>query len=384
LALAAGNRIQLIDVRPPGKAELSFRAGVARFNAAWHEEQAQRSEEARDWYAAVFHWERLAQLPSDPGKRYWQKLETACARLGDWRPALAVCDRLLRRDATLGPIYFRRARVRAHLLQFHEAAADQLVGLVLLARNPLGWPELAAEAAAEGDDHAERGNWGEASRAFADAARWQPTYSEYRFRLAWSQLAGGKRVAFRTTCRALYSQRRPPADVGRTYRLMAHLGFDLAPGPSLLRGLGQPAAQALLDNQRRASDMAIVWTACLAPDSGLPAAELVRLAQRRVEAQPNLWGVLENLGAAEYRAGNYEQAAKILERAVKRHGAGGTNWMKLFLALACHKLEQPATARDWFEKAVLPKGADWQERLLFHQLRAEASALLKLPAGPKR
>jgi hypothetical protein len=40
----------------------------------------------------------------------------------------------LQRDGTLGVVHMRRARLRAHVFQFHEATADNLAGLALLRR----------------------------------------------------------------------------------------------------------------------------------------------------------------------------------------------------------------------------------------------------------
>jgi hypothetical protein len=133
LALAVGDHIELIDLRPPDEVELGLRAFMARFDASWHGEAAKASENQEQWYAAAFHWGQLAE--HDPrDTQAWQKLQASCARLGNWQLALAPCDRLLQRDATLGAVYLRRAGLRAHLFQFREATADHVAGLALLAR----------------------------------------------------------------------------------------------------------------------------------------------------------------------------------------------------------------------------------------------------------
>jgi hypothetical protein len=133
LALAVGDQIELIDLRPPDDVELGLREFMARFDASWHGEAAKASENQEQWYAAAFHWGQLAE--HDPrDTQAWQKLEASCARLGNCQLALTTCDRLLQRDATLGAVYLRRARLRAHLFQFREATADHLAGLALLAR----------------------------------------------------------------------------------------------------------------------------------------------------------------------------------------------------------------------------------------------------------
>jgi WD40 repeat protein len=133
LALPVGEQIKLIDLRPPDDVELRYREAMIRFDPAWHKEQAQTYEKAASWYAAAFHWSQLAEHdPNDAPA--WQHLEAACSRLGNWQLALRACQRALERDPTQAAVYLRRARLRATLGQFHEATADHLAGLALLAR----------------------------------------------------------------------------------------------------------------------------------------------------------------------------------------------------------------------------------------------------------
>jgi tetratricopeptide (TPR) repeat protein len=382
LALPAAGRIELIDLTPPDFYELAFREGMARFDVTWHVEQAEQAERASQWFAAVFHWGQLAR--HDPGYAlFWAKLQAASARVGDGRRALAICDRVLRQDPGLAPVYFRRARLRALVWQFEEASADQLAGLALVARNPIGWPWSASGAVADGNASAQNADWGAALRHFTDAVLWERQQAWHRQRLAWAQLAAGQEAAFRATCRALYDSHRTTKDVQGTYRLAAELGLGLAPGPSYVRGLGGPAADALLQAMQRSRNSAIVYTACLVPDHGLPAAELVRLAQENVQQVRGV-DYLEDLGAAQYRAGKYADACKTLEEAVKLRGDVATVWAKLFLAMSYHRQGQAELARKTFHAATLTRDASWEERLIFNRLSAEAAALLKIDPKAKR
>jgi WD40 repeat protein/tetratricopeptide (TPR) repeat protein len=376
LALAQGDQIELVDVRPPDPIERTFREGVARFDPHWQRDQAEKHSQDENWFAAAFHWRLLAER--DPNKgQYWYKLEAACSHLGDWRPALAVCDRLLQADSTLAPVYQRRARLRAHLLQFHEATADNLAGLVLVARNPIGWPRFAEGAREEGHRYA--GNWPRALQAlalqaFTDSATWERQDPWHLHDLIWAKLAAGHQDDARSLCRSLFDHYRSTKDVEAHYRLTTELGLDLAPGPSLLRGLGRSATDTFLQAEQSSRNAAIVYTACLIANHGLPAEELVRLAQHNVQARRSA-GTLEALGAAQYRAGQYAEAVTTLEEAVKLDGEGGTTWMKLFLALAHRRQAQREQARAWLRKARLAGNADWEERLIDRLLRAEADRL---------
>jgi Flp pilus assembly protein TadD len=101
-------------------------------------------------------------------------------------------------------------------------------------------------------------------------------------------------------------------------------------------------------------------------------------------AAQRTWGLVENLGAAHYRAGQFAKATATLEEAVKRHGQGGTNWMKVFLAMAYRQRGQNEQAHKWFDCARLLANADWQERLLFDRLGQEAAQLFKRAPRAKR
>jgi WD40 repeat protein len=106
--------------------------------------RAEEAERTGRWFMAAFHRGQLAQH-TPASWPAWQKLEHACNQLGDWRPALAACDRVLRDDPTAAAAYLARARLRAHSFQFHEAAADQLAGLALVQRDRQRWTDLAPQ-----------------------------------------------------------------------------------------------------------------------------------------------------------------------------------------------------------------------------------------------
>jgi WD40 repeat protein/serine/threonine protein kinase/tetratricopeptide (TPR) repeat protein len=375
LALAVSDRVELVDVGPPDAQELAFREGMARFDPHWHREQALAHKAAKNSFAAAFHWGRLA-LHDPAATASWQELEAACKELGDWRPAVDVCDRLLRREPSLAPIYVRRARLRAQQLQLDKASADLIAATILVGNNPVGWPELARAAREAGDELALKGDLPGAEKAFADAAAWERQEAWHLQGLAWAQLAAGRAGDFRSTCLRLFSFYRDTRDVGQHYRLAAALSLDLSPGAGLLRGLGEPAAEALLQSVQRSRNDAIVYTACLVPDHGLPADELLRIAREGVEAERTV-DRLELLGAAQYRARDFAEARTTLEEAVKLQRQGGSVWAKLFLALTHARLGQAEQARGLLDKTRLPANAGWEERLIDQRLRAEVGRLLK-------
>jgi hypothetical protein len=49
--------------------------------------------------------------------------------------------------------------------------------------------------------------------------------------------------------------------------------------------------------------------------------------------------------------------------------------------MACPQQGHPDQASQWLAQAVLPKNAEWHDRLIFDRLRQEAAQLLKRPAN---
>src|SRR5262249_20091452 len=103
---------------------------------------------------------------------------------------------------------------------------------------------------------------------------------------------------------------------------------------------------------------------------------------------------LRTLGAALYRAGQPEKAARALHEAMEAHRNEGVPEDWLFLALAHHRLGQAGAAQLWYRRAAeairqvdtassLPDGRilSWQIRVDLHLLLQEAATALgeKLP-----
>jgi WD40 repeat protein/tetratricopeptide (TPR) repeat protein len=384
LALAGGDRIDLVELSPPDAAELTFREAMARPDPIWQRHQAKKQAEATHWYAAAFHWGQLARFaPEAVQDEDWDDLETVAAHRSDGQPALALLDRRLREHPTQAWLYFRRARLQAHRLAFSAGTADHLAGLALAARDPGSWPAHGRAASQAGQRYAGQGDWDSACRAFADAARWERQDVWHLFWLARAQQATGQSPAYQVTCRRLLDSYRTTEDIEPVYRLSVELGPGLDGCPALLRGQGWLVTQALLQRARGSRTDAILGAACLVPDHGLPPEELVRLARTYVEAD-RTWGSLGLLGAAQYRAGQYAQAIATLQEAVQVHGRNGWMWAQLFLALAYQRQNQPAQARQWLDRARLEVQRHWNDRVVYERLHQEAADVLKLDLAPRR
>jgi tetratricopeptide (TPR) repeat protein len=369
---------------PPNKASWQQVAqsapsdAVARFDADAYAEEARTHELAQDWLAAAFFWEQIARRqPDDPA--CWDGLASACAGLRDLRPAFAAIDAHLAKQPTLAPMYFRRAVMRAGMLDFPRASADYLAGMVLSARIPLGWPAFAAAEQKRGETHAAAKEWLAARRHFALAAIFEPYDPSHLMRQAEVEVAAGATEQYRATCRKLFERYRSTRDVATIFRLSAHLGLGLTYGPPYARPLAEPAVAIVLTNVQAGRNDEIVFTACLRPDHGLDPAALINLAQDAVKTDPS-WEHIETLGSAQYRAGKLKEAIASLEEAVRMQNKGGSNWSRLFLAMTYHRQGDATRARQWYERANIVRDDDWDDRLVYEALATEFRELTK--GGP--
>ena len=128
-----------------------------------------------------------------------------------------------------------------------------------------------------------------------------------------------------------------------------------------------------------------VWTCVVSPDSVADATQLVKLGERLLEESPNRAAVLNTLGAACYRAGQFEAASGRLTQSIELSNEGGSAWDWLFLAMAKQKLGQTNEAKEWFAKVVewidretnertqgqLGARLSWEQRLELQALRRE-------------
>jgi tetratricopeptide (TPR) repeat protein len=104
-------------------------------------------------------------------------------------------------------------------------------------------------------------------------------------------------------------------------------------------------------------------------------------AKRAVEISPDEGTYWNTLGVAQYRAGNWEEAMKALDRSMELRDQGDSfDWY--FVAMVQAKMVQTEQARQWYDKAVA-----WNEETQpgeeeLHRFRGEATEVLGLPEPP--
>jgi tetratricopeptide (TPR) repeat protein len=240
------------------------------------------------------------------------------------------------------------------------------------------------------------------------AQREHPDNFHINFQLAWNS-AGDEKIRFLTAALAIRPRNAPTAfHLGMALQRRGKLeeaiaayrkAIALEPGqarvyPQLmcaLRAQGQrdealsvrrEAMQSRPPNHEDLNELA--WFLATDPDPAFRDASLaVEFAIRAVALAPRSHNYWNTLGAARYRAGNWEGAIAAYEKSMKLR-KGGTSFDWFFLAMDYWELGERDKARLWYERAVqwMEKHEPKNDELL--RFRAEAAELLGLSPGADR
>jgi tetratricopeptide (TPR) repeat protein len=113
----------------------------------------------------------------------------------------------------------------------------------------------------------------------------------------------------------------------------------------------------------------------------------VELAKKGIKLAPKEANFWNTLGAAHYRAGDWQAATLALGKA-REYGKGGNAVNFFFLAMTNWRLGQKNEALTWYKKAVewlennselLANNPPWSDEL--HRFRTEAEELLQIQGG---
>ncbi len=148
-------------------------------------------------------------------------------------------------------------------------------------------------------------------------------------------------------------------------------------------GIDSLPADWLQEDRRRGiqaqalNNLAWLETTCPDPSFWNPR-DAVQLARRATALQPEEGNFWNTLGAAHFRAGEWDDARTILTRSMAiRSGGDSFDWF--FLALVEMKRGKPADARDWYDRAVAwyRQRAPRNEEL--YRFQVESALALGLP-----
>jgi WD40 repeat protein/tetratricopeptide (TPR) repeat protein len=240
-------------------------------------------------------------------------------------------------------------------------------------------------ANALGNLHAEREQWAEAVVEFEKARQLQPHQLAVEYRLTFA-LLGRARASARAAAAAsstLGALSAPfnysPLSAAAPFPWQGDLSDYRRICAELLHDFGRTADAGTADN--------VAFLCVLCPQAVKDPALPVQLARKAVDSDPDNRSYRETLGAALYRAGDFEAAVRELKRAVQMDRSGGSVEAKLFLAIAYHRLGRPKTAKDWFAQAAeqlreVSQPPSWSVWLLWQLLGEEAEALLQAAPQP--
>jgi eukaryotic-like serine/threonine-protein kinase len=137
----------------------------------------------------------------------------------------------------------------------------------------------------------------------------------------------------------------------------------------------------------------VAWYCVLAPDAVADPKAPVRLARSALAGYPERGrprsDVLKTLGAAQYRAGRFEEAIRRLEESIQTRGDGGDPKGIAFLALAHHRLGHRDEAERWLARLVASRpteGFDFsRDDVEIRILHREAGSIIQgSPSAPAR
>jgi WD40 repeat protein/tetratricopeptide (TPR) repeat protein/tRNA A-37 threonylcarbamoyl transferase component Bud32 len=305
-------------------------------------------------------WEKLQRLRHEAATARplaWHRQEAQAAEASrNWQAAAFHLGRLADAAPADPQWHARLAQAYENLGEWKEAGAELSRLIELKGGDWSAW-------ARRGRARAELGQWPEAEADYAKAMELKPDAVGVWSDLAHLRLQQGDEKGHAKLCGQILERAgKEPIQVGMP---------------------------------RSADDAGTaVWTCVLHPGAVSAPARLVQVAARVAAAPlPNPAAQL-TLGAAQYRAGQYEAAAKQLARAVGPQAGGGAASAWLFLAMTHHRLGNAEEARRWLNKAaeaVDQSGREnasgsavgpplrWTEQLQLRWLRKEAEALFKAP-----
>jgi serine/threonine protein kinase/WD40 repeat protein/Flp pilus assembly protein TadD len=355
-----------------------------RPDADWHDAVAADAEQDGDAYGAEWHLDRLAALrPNDwtiparrgrllatAGRRDEADAAYAAARrlapspqvLSDWLRAAAADDEATGRKAAarwnldravaLTPGDWTQYALRADLAYPGRAVADEDEAIRLGAERPM--IERAADRAAGA------GDWKRAAALLTGLAGNPDFPMEACYLQAVACLRAGDAAGYRAACAGM-AERLPRGDPRRSHHDSNFAARATVLGPDATKEWASTLAW---------TDQALGRLAEI--EKARPALkELIRRERHRF---------LNTRGAVLYRAGRFEEAAKVLREALSLLPDGGEFHNGVFLALAEQRLGHADAAKGAAARArAVPRPNTVWEVAEVEVLAAELDAALPAP-----
>jgi serine/threonine protein kinase/Flp pilus assembly protein TadD len=240
---------------------------------------------------------------------FWNNRGYVYQQLHQYDKAIANASRAITLDPKNFTFWNNRGIAYYHFHQYDKAIADFSKTIDMNPRDAPVWND-------RGSAYAELKKWEQASADYSKAIELDPKQAPWWYCLALLRLGASDRTGYRQVCATM----------------LERFGKTEDPGTAFCLG----------------------WTCVLAPEAVADPAGPVQLAAKAVARAPHNRRFLETLGAALYRAGRLDEAAKRLTEAnaanLRADKTPVNTW--LFLAMTHHRLGHADEARRWLARAV--------------------------------
>jgi tetratricopeptide (TPR) repeat protein len=299
--------------------------------------------------AAADYTKAIALKPDD----WWLRHERCYAYLwlNQFDKAVADCTRGVELNPREWSFWTRRGDAYRGMGQRDKALADYMQAIALAPREGWTWRS-------RGQLYADLGQWAKAAADYGKAVELESDEPSNWYLYALLRLGAGDTKSYRGICISVLERFGKTGDPDTAYWA--------------------------------------AWACVVVPDAVARPELLVPLAEKSLAKAPANYDNLTTLGAALYRAGRFEEAAKRLDEAAAAYKPDARfrqpvaySWF--FLAMAHHRLGHSEEARkeldkavQWMDQVEREKEKDaasktpmpWNRRLTLQLLRREAEALI--------
>jgi tetratricopeptide (TPR) repeat protein len=315
----------------------------------WHKRGAVYLLQRR-WNESVADYTKAIALKPDESWFYHERC-FAYLSLRQYEKAAADCTRGIELNPKEWSFWARRGDAYRGMGLHDKALAEYRQALALAPKEEWTWKS-------RGHLYAEMGQWDKAAADFAKAAELAPKQAQAWYYRALVRLGASDMEGYRRICADILERFGKTEDPDTAYW--------------------------------------VAWPCVVAPEAIAKPELLVPLAEKSLTKGPTNYDYLTTLGAAQYRAGRFEEAVKRLDQAAAAYKPEARfrqpvaySWF--FLAMAHHRLGQAGEAQksldkavQWMDQANQKKGQDaasqvpmpWNRRLTLQLLRGEAETLI--------
>ena len=291
-----------------------FREGLAISYTRWARslEQSHKYEEAEKTYgqALTYYQQLLADFPNQAD--YWSETGEVFFGLRQWEQAADHYSKAIELAPEDAATWNKRAVAASALGQHDRAIVDLSQAIALQPDASLYWSNRAHE-------YVRLGQGDKAAHDYAKSVQLNSNRIEVWQGHALACVAAGDLVGYRQACGEILDR--------------------------------------FADVYQPEQTCDAVWSCVQAPASVADYTQVVQLANEVAKSQPGDFVALSTLGAAQYRAGEFEPAIQRLVEAQAAYTPANevrqplaSNWF--FLAMAHQRLGHVAEAKLWLDKAV--------------------------------